>query len=118
MTPPRSRILDNVDNQQLFQYYLDFPAQRLADTSPSYIDLFRKYVPAMAQESPALMEGLLGLAGLQMALAEGKDAKPSMKSIMHYQKSLELHQNSLQDPESLTSDIPLATSLILSHYEV
>ena len=72
----------------------------------------------MAQESPALMEALLGLAGLQRVLAEGEDVKPSVQAIIHYQKALELHQDSLQDPDSLKSDIPLATSLILSHYEV
>jgi len=107
-----------VDSQELFQYYLDVPARRLVDSSPSYIDLFRKYVPAMAQESPALMEGLLGLASIQQELAEGKDDKPSVKAIMHYQRALEMHYQSLQDPDTLESDIPLATSLILSHYEV
>ncbi|KAF8459501.1 fungal-specific transcription factor domain-containing protein [Terfezia claveryi] len=115
---PKSRILDNVDNQELFQYYLDVPAQRLVDSSPSYIDVFRKYIPAMAQESPALMEGLLGLASIQQELAEGKDDRPSVKTIMHYQRALEMHYQSLKDPDALESDIPLATSLILSHYEL
>lgn len=119
LTPPRSRLLDKFENQELFQYYLDIPGRRLADTSPSYIDLFRKYVPAMAQDSPSLMMALLGLAGIQQELlSEGGGDKPSLKSIKHYQRALEMHFRSLQEPETLTTDIPLATSIILSHYEV
>ena len=111
-------LLDHVDNQALFQYYLEVPAQRLADSSPSYTDLFRKYVPAMAQDSPALMESLLGLADVQLALTAGQGDKLSLKSLTHYQRALEMHYYSLQEPWILKSDTPLATSLILSHYEV
>ncbi|KAF8424060.1 hypothetical protein EV426DRAFT_666238 [Tirmania nivea] len=72
----------------------------------------------MAQESPGLMEGLLGLASIQQELAEGKSDKPSVKAIMHYQRALEMHYQSLQAPEALESDIPLAASLLLSHHEL
>ena len=72
----------------------------------------------MAQDSPALMESLLGLADVQLALAVGQGDKLSLKSLKHYQRALEMHYYSLQGSEALNSDTPLATSLILSHYEV
>ena len=64
------------------------------------------------------MEGLLGLASIQQELAEGKGDRPSVRAIMHYQRALEMHYQSMQGPDALESDIPLATSLILGHYEV
>ena len=72
----------------------------------------------MAQESPALMEALLGLSAVQMALAQGEQDMPTVKASMYYQKSLGIHFRYLQDHEALTSDAPLATSIVLSHFEV
>ena len=119
LSPPLSPIIDSLTNQDLFQYYLEIPAQRLADTSPSYIDLFGNYIPAMAQNEPALMEALLGLAALQMGHSvKGLDLSMSVRAINHYQKALRIHYESLRNPQALTTDVPLATSLILSHFEV
>ncbi|KAI5793865.1 fungal-specific transcription factor domain-containing protein [Peziza echinospora] len=121
LSPPQSPILDSLTNQDLFKYYLEVPAQRLADTSPSYIDLFGNYIPAMAQNEPALMEALLGLAALQMGLSIkdlGLSRSMSVRAINHYQIALRIHYESLRNPHALTTDVPLATSIILSHFEL
>lgn len=120
LAPPRPPTLDNPTNQELLAIYMKLSAKRLADTSPSYIDLFRKYIPAMAHDSPALMEGILALAALQTGLMKKDLRMITVDAASHYQKSLKQHFRAVSDPDFRNKDTDslLATSIILSHYEV
>lgn len=120
LAPPRPSTLDSPTNQELLTIYLELSAKRLADTSPSYIDLFRKYIPAMAHDSPALMEGILALAALQTGLMRKDSRIMTLEAASHYQKSLKGHYRAVSNPDFRMKDTDslLATSIILSHYEV
>lgn len=120
LAPPRPPTLDNPTNQELLAIYMKLSAKRLADTSPSYIDLFRKYIPAMAHDSPALMEGILALAALQTGLMKKDLRMITVDAASHYQKSLKQHFRAVSDPDFRNKDTDslLATSIILSHYEI
>lgn len=120
LAPPRPSALDDSTNKGLLEIYLKLSAKRLADTSPSYIDLFRKYIPAMAHNSPALMEGILALAALQTGLMKKDPRMMTVDAASHYQKALKQHYKAVSDPDfgNKDTDSLLATSIILSHYEV
>jgi len=117
LPPPRPANLESPTNRELLQAYLDISAKRLADTSPSYVDLFRKYIPAMAYDSTALMEGILALAAIQIGLMR-RDPRIAVDAASHYHKSLKSHFKAVADPNSRSQDSLLATSIILGHYEV
>lgn len=117
LPPPRPANLESPTNRELLQAYLDISAKRLADTSPSYVDLFRKYIPAMAYDSTGLMEGILALAAIQIGLMR-RDPRIAVDAASHYHKSLKSHFKAVADPNSRSEDSLLATSIILGHYEV
>jgi len=117
LPPPRPANLESPTNRELLQAYLDISAKRLADSSPSYVDLFRKYIPAMAYDSTALMEGILALAAIQIGLMR-RDPRIAVDAASHYHKSLKSHFKAVADPNSRSKDSLLATSIILGHYEV
>ncbi|KAL7271209.1 hypothetical protein RUND412_006046 [Rhizina undulata] len=118
MSPPRPSSLESPSNQELMSAYLKVSAKRLADTSPSYIDLFRKYVPAMAHDSPALLEAMLALAAVNIGLMRKDSRLISVDAALHYHRALRHHIAALEDPESRAKDALLATSILLSHYEI
>lgn len=120
LAPLRPAVLDNPTNQELLTIYLKLSAKRLSDTSPSHLDLFGKYIPAMAHGSTALMEGILALAALQTGLMKKDPRIMTVDAASHYQKSLKEHFRAVSDPNfrNKNTDSMLATSIILSHYEV
>lgn len=120
LAPIRPAVLDNPTNQELLAIYIKLSAKRLSDTSPSHLDLFGKYIPAMAHGSPALMEGILALAALQTGLMKKDPRIMTVDAASHYQKSLKEHFRAVSDPNfrNKNTDSMLATSIILSHYEV
>lgn len=120
LAPLRPAVLDNPTNQELLAIYMKLSAKRLSDTSPSHLDLFGKYIPAMAHGSPALMEGILALAALQTGLMKKDPRIMTVDAASHYQRSLKEHFKAVSDPKFRTkgTDSMLATSIILSHYEV
>ncbi|CUS08127.1 unnamed protein product [Tuber aestivum] len=118
LPPPRPANLESPTNRELLQAYLDISAKRLADTSPSYVDLFRKYIPAMAYDSTGLMEGILALAAIQIGLMRKDTRIVAVDAASHYHKALKAHFNAVADPNSRSKDSLLATSIILGHYEI
>lgn len=120
LAPQRPAVLDNPTNQELLAIYMKLSAKRLSDTSPSHLDLFGKYIPAMAHGSTALMEGILALAALQAGLMKKDPRIMTVDASSHYQKSLKEHFRAVSDLNfrNKNTDSMLATSIILSHYEV
>lgn len=72
----------------------------------------------MAQESSALMESLLTLAAVQIGLMRRDDHILTRIAPLHYGRALIGHYQSLEAPDVRESDVPLATSIILSHIEL
>jgi len=90
----------------------------MGHASPIYIDLFRKYIPAMAQQSSALMESLLAIAALQVGMMKQDQNMVIVEAANHYQRALTLHGQNLTDASLRTHDATLATALMMTDYEV
>jgi hypothetical protein len=118
LTPPRPASLEAPSNQELFQMYLEVTAPRLAGTSPSAVDIYSRDLPAMAQESPALMGAMLALAAIQTSHLNKERKLIMANANKHYDIALQGNFAALLHGELMHTDIPLATSLLLSFYEV
>ncbi|RPA79734.1 hypothetical protein BJ508DRAFT_210904 [Ascobolus immersus RN42] len=118
LNPPRPASLEAPTNQELFKMYLEVTAPRLAGTSPSSVDIYSRDLPAMAQQSPALMGAMMALAAIQTSHLN-KERKSIMANAQrHYDVALQGNFAALLHGEQLHTDIPLATSLLLSFYEL
>lgn len=72
----------------------------------------------MAQQSPALMGAMMALAAIQTSHLN-KERKSIMANAQkHYDMGLQGNFAALLRGELMDTDIPLATSLLLSFYEV
>lgn len=118
LTAPRSPSLEQPCNQRLFESFLNVSAVRMGHNSPIYIDLYRKYIPAMAQQVPALMESLLAIAALQIGMMKQDQHMVMVEATNHYQTALMLHGQRLACPQSRIEDATLATALMMTDYEV
>ena len=98
--------------------YLEVTAPRLAGTSPSAVDIYSRDLPAMAQESPALMGAMLALAAIQTSHLNKERKLIMANANKHYDIALQGNFAALLHGELMHTDIPLATSLLLSFYEV
>ncbi|KAI5806272.1 fungal-specific transcription factor domain-containing protein [Geopyxis carbonaria] len=116
LPPPRPPDLEDPRNRDLMRLYIEHASKVLSDTSPTYIDLFRKYIPAMAQKSPALLGSVLAFTALHEGLRRKNWALTSIDAREHYDKALRAHYISCQ--ESLDNDALLATVILLSHFEI
>lgn len=116
LPPPRPPDLEDPRNEDLMRLYIEHASKVLSDTSPTYIDLFRKYIPAMAQNSPALLGSVLAFTALHEGLRRKNRTLTSIDAREHYDKALRAHYISCQ--QSLDNDALLATVILLSHFEV
>jgi hypothetical protein len=110
--------LDNPRSQDLMKFFMAHTAELLRSQSPSYIELYRKYMPQMAEQAPALSESLLALAALQLGLQKNDKRLRTVDAATHYHHAVRLHYKALGDPDALKNDSLLATSLMLAQYEV
>jgi hypothetical protein len=109
----------NREYQELMHAYLHLTVDRLADSSPSYMDMWRSYIPSMAfgeNGSLALLDAMCALAALHIAPLQSDPEKGKDRAMAHYTTAIQHHHN----PESLFAldDAVLATSLLFAHYEV
>ncbi|KAJ6264663.1 hypothetical protein Dda_0812 [Drechslerella dactyloides] len=118
IAPARPPSLKRSSDQYLLQAYLAVTAPRLQYTSPSYINLWSKYIPAMAQESPALMEAMLAFAALQVGLRDNDYNYLTVEAPTHYHRALMAHGKALAEQESMTSYAPLATAILMGMFEL
>lgn len=123
---PTTRIIANArppslkkaGDNYLLQAYLAVTAPRLQYTSPSYVNIWTKYLPSMAQESPALMEAMLALAALQVGLRDNDQTYLTVEAPTHYHRALMAHGKALQDPDVTSKEAPLATAILMGMFEV
>ncbi|KAF3316071.1 hypothetical protein TWF173_002848 [Orbilia oligospora] len=118
IAPARPSSLKQPGDHYLLQAYLAVTAPRLQYTSPSYINLWSKYIPAMAQESPALMEAMLAFAALQVGLRDNDQRYLMVEAPTHYHRALMAHGRALAQHESMTSYAPLATAILMGMFEL
>ena len=106
--------------QELMHAYLHLTADRLADISPCYIDIWRTYIPSMAfgpNGSLALLNAMVALAALHIAPLQADDKRGKIRAWEFYQLALQFQRENTSSPRT-PDDWMLATSLILAHYEV
>ena len=109
----------NREYQELMHAYIHVSADRLADISPCYMDIWRSYIPSMAfgpNGSLPLLGAMCALAALHISSSQNDRGKE--RAWVHYHTAvsyLRLSEN-LFAPE--LDDAVLATALILAHYEV
>ncbi|EPS44609.1 hypothetical protein H072_1393 [Dactylellina haptotyla CBS 200.50] len=118
IAPARAPSLKKAGDHYLLQAYLAVTAPRLQYTSPSYINLWSKYIPSMAQESPALMEAMLAFAALQVGLRDNDQRYLMVEAPTHYHRALMAHGQALGAQESMTSYAPLATAILMGMFEL
>ncbi|KAF3906332.1 hypothetical protein ABW20_dc0103746 [Dactylellina cionopaga] len=118
IAPMRPPTLKKAGDHYLLQAYLAVTAPRLQYTSPSYINLWSKYIPAMAQDSPALMEAMLAFAALQVGLRDNDQRYLVVEAPTHYHKALMAHGKALAENEAMTSYAPLATAILMGLFEL
>ena len=114
---PRPFTLSDARNRELLREFIDHSAKGLADCCPTYIDLYRREIPAMAYKSEGLLQAVLALSAVQLSLRQ-KNEKIMMEAVGHYHAALSAHVRAVQDPESVHKDFLVATSIILAYYEV
>ena len=110
----------NREYQELMHAYLHLTADRLADTSPAYIDIWRSYIPSMAfgtNGSLALLNALVSLAALHIAPLQTDVEKGKERAMGHYVTALH-HYRGINTSATQLNDAAFATSLIFAHYEV
>ncbi|EWC45565.1 hypothetical protein DRE_05423 [Drechslerella stenobrocha 248] len=118
IAPMRPPTLKKSSDHYLLQAYLAVTAPRLQYTSPSYINLWSRYIPAMAQESPALMEAMLAFAALQVGLRDDDPKYLTVEAPTHYHRALMAHGKALAEQQSMTSYAPLATAILMGMFEL
>ncbi|KAK6537946.1 hypothetical protein TWF694_010841 [Orbilia ellipsospora] len=118
IAPVRAPSLKKAGDHYLLQAYLAVTAPRLQYTSPSYINLWSKYIPSMAQESPALMEAMLAFAALQVGLRDNDQRYLVVEAPTHYHRALMAHGKALAEQESMNSYAPLATAILMGMFEL
>lgn len=111
----------NREYQELMQAYLHISADRMADISPCYMDIWRSYIPSMAfgpNANLALLNAMVALAAMHIAPLQRDSDKGRDRAFAYYTVALGFHHN----PENFFAvqidDSVLATSLIFAHYEV
>ena len=111
----------NREYQELMHAYLHLSADRMADISPCYMDIWRSYIPSMAfgeEGSLALLSALVALAALHIASLQDDRDRGIQRAMGHYITSI----GHLREADTLLTvkldDAALATTLILAHYEV
>ncbi|KAF3934338.1 hypothetical protein ABW19_dt0210649 [Dactylella cylindrospora] len=118
IAPMRAPTLKKAGDNYLLQAYLAVTAPMLQYTSPSYVSLWTRYLPSMAQESPALMEAMLALAALQVGLRDNDTKYLTVEAPTHYHRALMAHGKALAAPDVLEQDAPLATALLMGMFEL
>jgi Fungal specific transcription factor domain len=109
----------NREYQELMHAYLHLSADRLADITPCYMDIWRSYIPSMAfdmDKSHGLLSALVAFAALHIAPLQSDHEKGKDRAMGHYITALSW----LREPQTLArlDDAVLATTLILAHFEV
>jgi len=111
----------NRSYQELMHAYLHLSADRLADATPCYLDIWHSYVPSMAfgtDGSLGLLNALCALAAFHIAPLQYEPERGRERALGHYITALRHHQ----DPDNLFAakldDAVLATALVFAHYEV
>jgi len=114
-------MTSNRNYQELFHTYLHKSAPRLDAYSPTYIELWRTYVPAMAfgqNGSAPLLNSMAALAAIQMARFQRDPQSGYDRAERYYIAALQDHQILDLDQQDNLDDAMLATALLLAHYEV
>ena len=111
----------NRSYQELMHAYLHLSADRLADATPCYLDIWHSYVPSMAfgtNGSLGLLNALCALAAFQIAPLQYEPERGRERALGHYITALRHHH----DPDNLFAprldEAVLATALVFAHYEV
>ena len=111
----------NREYQELMHAYLHLTADRLAEASPCYMDIWHSYIPSMAfgaNGSLALLNALCAFAALHIAPLQYEEEKGKERAMGLYIIALRHHHN----PDNLFAqqldDAVLATAVIFAHYEV
>lgn len=107
----------NWEYQELLHTYFHITADRLADTSPCYMDIWRSYIPAMAfggtDGSKGLLNAIITFAAVHVLPLQMDRARGYRRIRMYYGAALSGCRSCLVYDDAL-----LATMLILAHIEV
>jgi hypothetical protein len=114
-------LSDNVDYnweyQELLHTYFHITADRLADISPCYMDIWRSYIPAMAfsesDGSKGLLNAMITFAAVHVLPLQMDRARSHRRIHQYYGAALSACRSNL-----VYDDVHLATILMLAHIEV
>ena len=111
----------NREYQELIHAYLHLTADRLAEASPCYMDIWHSYIPSMAfgsNGSLGLLNALCAFAALHIAPLQYEQEKGKERALGLYITALRHHHDSDNLFAKQLDDSVLATALIFAHYEV